>query len=248
MKFHKKILLALILLGIFVASFLIGCGQKSEEPKKVRDLEFTVVQESELPEQLKLLIGEKKCNPFKLTYAGSDALYIVQGYGAQPTGAYSVTIQELWLAENAIYFCSELLEPKEGARVEQRVSYPYVVVKMEWLDLPVVFEADKNISFEGARYRPGIYYSDIILNEYILNLELTVDRDCIKSVSITNLDEEILSVYPLIEPALQAISEQLIGGVAIDAITISEDSKHTQIMLVFAIDSMLERATLSTEK
>ena len=105
-----------------------------------------------------------------------------------------------------------------------------------------------NITLEDARYIPGLYHSDIQLSEYTLNLELAVDRDCIKSVSITNLDEEILSMYPLIEPSLQAVSEQLIGGVAIDAVTISEDSKFTQMMLIEAIGSMLEKATLPTEE
>jgi len=107
---------------------------------------------------------------------------------------------------------------------------------------------DDNISLEDARYTPGLYRSDIRLSEYTLNLELAVDRDCIKSVNITNLDEEILSMYPLIEPSLQAVSEQLIGGVAIDAVTISEDSKFTQMMLIEAIGSMLEKATLPTEE
>ena len=109
-------------------------------------------------------------------------------------------------------------------------------------------DSDNNITLEDARYVPGLYNSDIRLSEYTLNLELAVDRDCIKSVSITNLDEEILSMYPLIEPSLQAVSEQLIGGVAIDAVTISEDSKFTQMMLIEAIGSMLEKATLPTEE
>lgn len=108
--------------------------------------------------------------------------------------------------------------------------------------------SDDNISLEDARYVPGLYNSDIRLSEYTLNLELAVDRDCIKSVNITNLDEEILSMYPLIEPSLQAVSEQLIGGVAIDAVTISEDSKFTQMMLIEAIGSMLEKATLPMEE
>lgn len=140
MRYHKKLFFALIFLGTFAVTFLAGCGQKTEEPEKVRDLDFTVVQESDLPEQLRLLIGEKKCNPFKLTYTASDALYIVQGYGAQPTGGYSVTVKELWLAENAIYFRSELLGPKEGENVSQNMSYPYVAIKTEVIDLPVVFE------------------------------------------------------------------------------------------------------------
>ena len=109
-------------------------------------------------------------------------------------------------------------------------------------------DSDNNITLEDARYTPGLYQSNIRLSEYTLNLELAVDRDCIKSVSITNLDEEILSMYPLIEPSLRAVSEQLIGGVAIDAVTISEDSKFTQMMLIEAIGSMLEKATLPMEE
>ena len=109
-------------------------------------------------------------------------------------------------------------------------------------------DSDDPVTLENARYVPGLYNSDIRLSEYTLNLELAVDRDCIKSVSITNLDEEILSMYPLIEPSLRAVSEQLIGGVAIDAVTISEDSKFTQMMLIEAIGSMLEKATLPTEE
>ncbi len=106
--------------------------------------------------------------------------------------------------------------------------------------------SDDNIHLEDARFIPGLYNSDIRLSEYTLHLELAVDRNCIKSVNITNLNEEILSMYPLIEPSLQAVSKQLLDGVAIDAVTISEESKFTQMMLIEAIGSMLEKATLPT--
>lgn len=140
MRFHKKTMVAIIMLGVFAVTLLTGCGQRPKEAEKLRDLDFTVVQESELPEQLRLLVGEKKCNPFKLTYAASDYLYIAQGYGAQPTGGYSVTVNELWLAEEAIYFCSELLGPGESENVTQNISYPYVVVKTELIDQQVIFK------------------------------------------------------------------------------------------------------------
>jgi len=106
--------------------------------------------------------------------------------------------------------------------------------------------SDDGIHLEDARFIPGLYNSDIRLSEYTLHLELAVDRNCIKSINITNLNEEILSMYPLIEPSLQAVSKQLLDGVAIDAVTINEDSKFTQMMLIEAIGSMLEKATLPT--
>lgn len=107
--------------------------------------------------------------------------------------------------------------------------------------------SDERLSLLDARYTPGVYYGDVKLNEYTLQLELAVDRDCIKSVRITNLSEEVLSMYPLIEPSLQAVCEQLIGGVTIDAVTIAEDSKYTQMLLIESIDGLLQKAFLPTE-
>ena len=66
-------------------------GQKMciRDRDKVRDLEFAVVSEAELPEELAKLVAEKKAAPFKLTYSNDQGLYIVVGYGEQATGGYS---------------------------------------------------------------------------------------------------------------------------------------------------------------
>ena len=69
-----------------------------------------------------------------------DSLYIVRGFGMQETGGYSIQVQNLYLAQNAIYFEADLIGPENGAEAEKAVSYPYIVVKTERLEENVVFE------------------------------------------------------------------------------------------------------------
>ena len=99
-----------------------------------------MVGEQELPEELKAEIESRKAGDFKMTYLLDDALYIVRGFGMQETGGYSIQMQALYLAENAIYFEADLIGPENGAEVEKSVSYPYIVIKTERLTENVVFE------------------------------------------------------------------------------------------------------------
>ena len=73
-------------------------------------------------------------------------MYICVGYGKQETGGYSITINELYLTANAIYMDTNLIGPEPESRElyhaqeKDGASYPYVVVKMEYLDKSVVFD------------------------------------------------------------------------------------------------------------
>ncbi len=137
----KKIARKWLMLGIFVMVFgvLAGCG-KSSDSAKVRDLEFTVVDQEWLPEELKAIIEEKKTQPFKMTYSDDENLYIVVGYGPQETGGYSIQVKELYLTDNAIVFDTELLGPEKGETVAKETSYPVIVVQTELLENPVIFQ------------------------------------------------------------------------------------------------------------
>ena len=89
-----------------------GCGWKKTGVEKLRDLDYTVVGEAELPGELKTEIEARKAEDFKMTYLLDDALYIVHGFGMQETGGYSIQVQALYLAENAIYFETDLIGPE----------------------------------------------------------------------------------------------------------------------------------------
>lgn len=91
-------------------------------------------------------------------------------------------------------------------------------------------------------YKAGKYSSSIALNDVALNLEVVVDKNHINHVSIVNIDEAITTMYPLVEPSLEAIAEQLYDDVPIDQVEIKEDSKYTQQLLIEAIKVALDKA------
>lgn len=136
----KMVLFIGLLMWVLMARVLTGCSVEKENQDKVRDLEFTVVGDAECPEELRNIVSEKRTTPFKLTYSNDLGLYIVTGYGEQATGGYSITINELYLTENAIVIDTELLGPEKGEIIGAESSYPYVVVKTEYLENPVVFQ------------------------------------------------------------------------------------------------------------
>ncbi len=130
----------LFLTFIITVLGLAACKQEDTDVKKIRDLEFTVVEDADLPGELKEIIDEKKEEPFKLSYTNKDSLYIVVGYGKQNSGGYSISVDELYLTSNAIYVNTNLIGPSLEDVVSQGVSYPYVVVKTEFREERIVFE------------------------------------------------------------------------------------------------------------
>ncbi len=135
----KKQMILLFLLAVISSTF-IGCAIEETDRVKVSDLEFSVVEEEELPEELKSKIAEKKAADFKLSYETEDALYIVRGYGEQETAGYSISVEELYLTRNAIFFKTKLIGPRKGETIVQSPSFPYLVVKTELRDENVVFD------------------------------------------------------------------------------------------------------------
>lgn len=120
--------------------FLSGCGIQVQEREKLRDLEYGIVKEQEVPKELWEILEEKKQEPFKLTYEEEESFYLCIGYGEQNTGGYSIEVKELYLAENAIYFDTNLIGPSQEEKVQKAHSYPFLVVKTELVDKPVVFQ------------------------------------------------------------------------------------------------------------
>ena len=137
----RKKLSCLLMAGIMLALlFISGCKISKDDGKKVRDLEFTVVGEVDIPAELKQIITGKLSQPFKLTFSDEQNLYIVVGYGSQSTGGYSIAVKELYLTDNSIVIDTELLGPEKGENPAPETSYPYVVVKTENLENPVIFQ------------------------------------------------------------------------------------------------------------
>ena len=119
---------------------LSGCSILGKKEEKVRDLTITPVSDSELPQELQTLIKQKTSAPFKMTYTTDENLYIAVGYGPQEGGGYSICVNELYLTGNSVVIATELKGPENGEDKGVESSSPYIVVKTELLDLPVVFQ------------------------------------------------------------------------------------------------------------
>lgn len=130
----KKIILCLMTLLLFT-----GCSMKKTDDYKLEDLDFTVVKSTDVPKELQKVIDEKKKKEFKVTYEDEGSLYIVVGYGEQKTSGYSIEVNELYLAKNAIYADTNLIGPSKDEKVTRAVTCPYIVIKTQFRDEPVVF-------------------------------------------------------------------------------------------------------------
>ena len=139
----KRIISLLLLMMTVIGTVAVmvsvsGCDREAED-EKLTPVDFTVVSFEDIPKDFLTQIEEKKNADFRLSYTADGWLYIARGYGAQNSGGYSIAIKEVSMSDNAVYFDSELLGPKQGEAVNKLTTYPYVVVKLEDAGRSVVF-------------------------------------------------------------------------------------------------------------
>ena len=96
-----------------------------------------------------------------------------------------------------------------------------------------------------GKYNPGVYSSTITLGENTLNVSVTVDKDTISGVKIENLNETVTTMYPLLEPALNEINNQISVVDNVDEISYSKENQYTYIILNQAIKNALEQAKIN---
>lgn len=116
-----------------------GCRMIKIEEGNRTPLEYTVTDQSQIPEEALKLIEEKKENEFQMAYQKGEDLYLIKGYGRQMSGGYSIQVTDLSASVNAVFFATKLIGPTEEVQGGEP-SYPYIVVKTEYRDLPVQFQ------------------------------------------------------------------------------------------------------------
>lgn len=128
---------AKILVFVSLVLLLTGCGISEKQEEKTGDLEFTVVPEVNVPQELQKMIEEKKKTEFLVSYGDRENLFIAIGYGEQPTGGYSIQVKELYETRDSIYVDTVFQGPSKKEDISQNCSYPYIVLQMEYMDKPV---------------------------------------------------------------------------------------------------------------
>lgn len=94
----------------------------------------------------------------------------------------------------------------------------------------------------SGTYHPGVYRSTISLGENTFDVEVTVDADQIRSIGLTNLSESTAAAFPLMEPSLDALADQICSSQSLDNIQYSDENRYTSMLLLDAISNALEKA------
>lgn len=103
------------------------------------------------------------------------------------------------------------------------------------------FPKQKNDTKDKPRYVPGIYTSTITLNNTSLEVEVAVDTSHINAIRFTNLDESVATMYPLAQPTMEYIAEQIYHTQSLEDISYSNDSPYTSQVILNAIGDALEK-------
>lgn len=102
-------------------------------------------------------------------------------------------------------------------------------------------EPDTAVS-SSSLYIPGLYNTELVLNDQIINVEVIVDEAQITSIKLVNLSEAVTTMYPLLQPAFDSLTAQIIETQSIENITYEQESKYTSLVLLEAIRKSLEKA------
>ncbi len=121
------------------ALLLPACSMQIDDEEKLRDIEYTVVDPEEVPEELNAQIEEEKKDVFRLTFADEGWLYLARGYGEKDTSGYSVEVAECWESDNAVCLRTRLTGPSRDEEIAEEATWPSLVVKMEYCDKDVIF-------------------------------------------------------------------------------------------------------------
>lgn len=131
-------------MAILLAVFAAGCQNAGTDAGERIAVEFTVVEDGAIPAELKDIIESHKTQEIKMTFEGKeegkDGLYLIRGYGEQPTGGYSISADRVELAADGLHVTTTLIGPSGGENPAPEPSYPYLVLWVAKTGQEVQFE------------------------------------------------------------------------------------------------------------
>lgn len=113
------------------------------------------------------------------------------------------------------------------------------------LETPVDVNAGAGAIYTTDTYVPGIYSSTLQLGSSTVELQITVDKNHINSINMTNIDESITTLYPLMRPTLSELSAVILAEQSIDNISYNDENRYTSMLLMQAITQTLDKAVVS---
>jgi uncharacterized protein with FMN-binding domain len=84
----------------------------------------------------------------------------------------------------------------------------------------------------------------VSLGDINMELNIAVDCDHINSITMSNLDEAVETLYPLMSPTLSELSETILADQSTENVTYPDENRYTSMLLMQAINEALDKARI----
>lgn len=101
---------------------------------------------------------------------------------------------------------------------------------------------DAPASSDQVLYIPGVYSASLQLGTQEVNVEVTVDSDKITSITMVPLSESVATMYPLVQPTLSSLTEQICKSQTLQGLRYADESRYTSQALINSIEKALKKA------
>lgn len=104
------------------------------------------------------------------------------------------------------------------------------------------FPKDEKSIDSSREYIPGVYTEQITIGSTDLEMEVTVDSDRISSIRCVNLNETITAMYPLLQPAIENMADQICEKQTTEHLLYPQENPYTSQLIVKSIENALKKA------
>lgn len=111
-----------------------------------------------------------------------------------------------------------------------------------------LFGENKKEEKEVAKYQPGKYTEEIKIGNRTANLEVLLEENQVKGVNLTYGDEMVETMYPLMKPTVEKISNQLEAGEDIENIESDKENMYTEKVIIDKIKKILKKEKINEKR
>ena len=108
-------------------------------------------------------------------------------------------------------------------------------------DTPNSPETETQDGNQTPTYQPGAYRSALYLDDETVEINVTVDETQIISLTLLPLSDKVSTLYPLLEPSFNALSEQICEKQSLQNITYADEAAYTSELLLEVIGDTLAK-------
>ena len=91
-----------------------------------------------------------------------------------------------------------------------------------------------------------VYTSQLNLGGTTLELQTTIDKHAVTHIEVSNTNETVTAMYPLLTPSVDAINEQLQITGDLDSVTYASDNQYTTLLILEAARQAAQSARIDT--